>query len=64
MYYSPFPISIVCVLAGAGQLGAQEREPANHPGQMFRAQCAVCHTVPDTAFATDRAWLEQVKVTA
>ena len=57
-------VSIVCVLAGAGPVVAQQRDHPGHPAQMFRTQCAACHTVPDTAFATDRAWLEQVKVTA
>ena len=57
-------VGVVCVLAGAGQVAAQHRDHPIHPAQLFRSKCAECHTVPDTAFATDRAWLEQVKVTA
>jgi len=31
---------------------------------LFRARCASCHTVPDPALRTDRAWLDQVHRTA
>jgi len=33
-------------------------------GALFRAQCLGCHLPPDSAFAVDRAWLEQVRGTA
>jgi len=33
-------------------------------GRLFKGSCSQCHTVPDTAFETDRAWLEQVRDTA
>ena len=32
--------------------------------RLFKTRCASCHTVPDTRFATDRAWLGQVLETA
>ena len=59
-------------LAGAGLLaatlpsGAQDA-PQGRPhniAQTFRQQCSSCHTVPDTEFATDRAWLDQVNRTS
>jgi len=53
--------SIIFVLACAAQSTAQQPK---QPAEIFRSQCASCHTVPDTRFATDRAWLEQVKDTA
>jgi mono/diheme cytochrome c family protein len=33
-------------------------------GAVFRARCAACHTVPDPALRTDRAWLDQINRTA
>ncbi len=57
-------VSLVWFLAGVSPLAAQDKHHADHLGQMFQARCAVCHTVPDTAFATDRAWLKQVNSTA
>jgi cytochrome c2 len=33
-------------------------------GEVFQARCASCHTVPDPALRTDRAWLDQIKRTA
>ena len=33
-------------------------------GELFRARCASCHTVPDPLLRTDRAWLAQVDRTA
>mgnify|MGYP002624319455 CR=1 FL=1 len=31
---------------------------------VFRARCAHCHTIPDPALRTDRAWIDQVNRTA
>ena len=33
-------------------------------GQNFRKNCITCHQPPDRAFATDRAWLDQINRTA
>ncbi len=33
-------------------------------GAMWRKNCAACHTVPDSALRTDRAWLGQVRRTS
>ncbi len=46
-------------LAAASLAGDQD-----DAGKSFQARCANCHTVPDPAIRTDRAWLDQVKRTA
>lgn len=33
-------------------------------GAIFQRNCASCHQPPDTQFATDRAWLDQINRTA
>ena len=33
-------------------------------GKKFQGSCVHCHQPPDLRFATDRAWLRQVKDTA
>ena len=35
-----------------------------HARQAFEQRCANCHVPPDLRFATDRAWLDQVRRTA
>jgi len=40
---------------------ADERD---HAGALFEKRCAHCHTVPDPAIRTDRAWLDQVNRTS
>ena len=35
-----------------------------HAAKLFQHSCASCHTVPDPAIRTDRAWLDQVRRTA
>lgn len=61
-------------LAGAGALllalpvGAQETpagaQETPDAATLFEQRCSNCHTVPDRAIATDRAWLDQVQRTA
>ena len=34
------------------------------PKEIFAKQCASCHSNPDARFATDRAWLDRVLLTA
>ena len=46
--------------APQGSSAAQVREA----GATFRRACASCHFAPNTAFATDRAWLDQIKRTS
>lgn len=57
----------------ASTVAAQAHAPADHgdgpfsterAAELFRSSCSVCHTVPDTTFGTDRAWVEQVYDTA
>ena len=33
-------------------------------GRLFEKNCISCHRPPDMAFATDRAWLDQIDRTA
>lgn len=33
-------------------------------GQLFKARCASCHTLPDRDLRGDRAWLGQIPDTA
>ena len=33
-------------------------------GEIFAQRCSTCHVAPDLAFATDRAWVDQVQETA
>ncbi|MCH8273330.1 MAG: hypothetical protein IH851_00875 [Armatimonadetes bacterium] len=44
--------------------GGQDPQGATEIGKMFQEQCIGCHQPPDTRFATDRAWLEQISSTA
>lgn len=37
---------------------------ASDAAELFASRCASCHTVPDSRFESDRAWLDQVKRTA
>ncbi len=34
------------------------------PQETFANRCASCHSPPDARFATDRAWLDRVLLTA
>jgi len=54
---------VAAVLAGTASAvpaGDGEAEAAT----LFQDRCATCHTVPDPALRTDRAWLDQVNRTA
>lgn len=51
------------VLADQGQ--AQDGgQSGSRAAKVFQSRCASCHTVPDTRFETDKAWLGQVLETA
>ncbi len=66
-WWPVLPVLAVGLLVALGPgATAQEGVRNNLPpaGRIFHAQCADCHVVPDTRFATDRAWLEQIKDTA
>lgn len=60
----------VALLAVAGTFHdalAQDKPREMSPGEaarLFRERCVTCHVVPDPAFATDRAWLGQIRETA
>jgi hypothetical protein len=58
---SALALTSVAACAGAGHAGAGHAdEPA---AQLFR-RCTSCHQPPDAEFATDRAWLDQIRRTA
>ncbi|MHC4972160.1 MAG: hypothetical protein ACYTG3_07495 [Planctomycetota bacterium] len=60
------PVVLPAALLGAIVLvpPAASRGEGKSAGEVFQARCAGCHTVPDRALRTDRAWLDQVKRTA
>jgi len=59
---------VLGLLLGGAALFAPDRVAAGpdevDAAGLFRARCATCHTVPDPALRTDRAWLDQVHRTA
>jgi mono/diheme cytochrome c family protein len=46
------------------QDGKRDAVTPKEAGELFAARCAACHVAPDVAFATDRAWLDQIEETA
>lgn len=52
---------LAATLALASLAVADEIEEA---GQLFKARCASCHTLPDRDLRGDRAWLGQIPETA
>ena len=60
------PVVLPAALLGAIALvpPAASRGEDGSAGEIFQARCASCHTVPDPALRTDRAWLDQIKRTA
>lgn len=59
--------SVLFALGLALQLPSKPRDEALTPesaGLMFAQKCASCHVAPDPAFATDRAWISQLRETA
>ena len=46
---------------GGEQAHAQDAET---PRELFEERCVACHVGPDLAYATDVAWIEQVRGTA
>ncbi|MBL4845242.1 MAG: hypothetical protein JKY65_06940 [Planctomycetes bacterium] len=59
------PLALVGVCGALLSFGsAQDSKPASESAKLFEGRCATCHTVPDTRFATDKAWLGQVLETA
>lgn len=44
--------------------GARAHAEPDDPRVLFEQRCVACHVGPDLAFATDRAWVEQVRGTA
>ena len=51
---------------GASVALALQDVPPEHAGaaKLFAHACAACHTIPDPARETDKAWLAQVKETS
>ena len=45
------------------RLVAEDRELIREAGAHFQKSCMTCHVPPDLRFATDRAWLGQIRET-
>lgn len=43
---------------------ASQSDPVAEAGALFESRCASCHSMPDPALRTDRAWIERVQRTA
>lgn len=46
------------------QQGDESAMTAKRAGEIFEQRCSTCHVAPDLAYATDRAWVEQIRETA
>ena len=59
-------IVLGCLLASSFQAPVkQDAAPsAKVAGEIFAARCVTCHVTPDPTYATDLAWIEQVRETA
>lgn len=65
-------VLLVAPASANGQSGTPSRdkppkvdtEKVAEAGAMFQKNCLTCHQPPDLSFATDRAWLDQLKGTA
>ncbi len=51
-----------CVWTGSA--AAQSPAKPAEVGRLFQQNCMSCHQPPDLQFATDRAWLGELKRTA
>lgn len=51
-------------LSAALLAAAAAADEVEEAGQLFKARCASCHTVPDRELRGDRAWLGQIQETA
>lgn len=60
-------LTILCGLFAAAFQTPMHHEAAmtaKEAGEIFAARCSTCHVAPDQAYATDRAWTEEVNETA
>ena len=59
-------IFLVIWMAGAVALHAESFEEAaiTEAGANYQKNCMSCHQPPDLRFATDRAWVGQIRETA
>ncbi len=55
--------SLVIYLSSSFTLMAQDKTRLEFAKQTFSKTCILCHQPPDLNFATDRAWLNQVRQT-
>ncbi len=46
--------------AGAQEVGGEDVDWTARAGEAWGTTCSGCHTVPDTAFESDRAFLRQI----
>ena len=52
------------LLVVTGDLAADEGELQLEAGRKFQKNCRGCHQPPDLRYATDLAWLDQIKRTS
>ncbi len=59
-------ITLLAAMAGVLPVRAEnpDRTAVAEAGTKFRQNCLGCHQPPDLRFATDRAWLGQIRETA
>lgn len=55
--------SALSALGFHGGSGGSARGDEQEAATLFAERCSTCHTVPDPALRTDRAWLDQVRRT-
>ena len=61
---APLPaLALASLVLAALEPACQERE-SSAASALFQETCIGCHVPPDPAFATERAWLDQVAHTA
>ncbi|MGI9241192.1 MAG: hypothetical protein ACR2RV_10350 [Verrucomicrobiales bacterium] len=56
-------ISIGLICSAALSLRAEDKPSVLQAGIDFQKTCMGCHVAPDLRFATDRAWIDQIRET-
>ncbi len=57
-----FVLAVTVALAPS-TLRAEDKKFVQEAGAHFQKTCVSCHVPPDLRFATDRAWLGQIRET-
>lgn len=68
--HGSFALGLLLSLAALGMALQSPGKPETsamtqqHAGELFASTCAGCHVAADPAFASDRAWIGQLRETA